>query len=71
MSDSGTLLIDALLERMSPAEARALLEKLDKSIEQSVDQFRRPAPTGNARRRKDNRASDIPGDMTTYTPKDS
>jgi len=70
MSTSGTLLIAALLERMSPAEAKALLKQLDKSIEQSIDSFR-PAETTIGRRRADNRTYNIPENTTSHTSKDS
>lgn len=70
MSTSGKLLLNALLERMSAAESKALLEKLDKSIEQSFDRFR-PAETVAGRRRADGRTHNNPENTTSHTSKDS
>jgi hypothetical protein len=70
MSASGTLLISALLERMSAAESKALLQKLDKSIEQSIDRHR-PAQAAAGRRRADSRTHNTSEDTTHHTTKDS
>ena len=53
MNDGGTLLIDALLGRLSAAEAKALLDQIDRSIMQNVGPLR-PAQARLGRRRSDN-----------------
>jgi len=71
MSASGTLLIIALLERMSAADAKALLDQLDRSIAQTAPHFP-PKEFRNARRRSDNRSFNAtPATTTCQTSKDS
>ena len=52
MNTSATLLIDALLARLSPSQADALLDQLDKSLFQKQGDSR--PRTMNGRRRSDN-----------------
>lgn len=71
MSTSGILLIGALLERLSAAEAKALLDQLDRSIAQTAPRFR-PEEIRNVRRRSDDRSfNTTPATTTWQTSKDS
>lgn len=71
MNAGGTLLIDALLGRLSAAEAKMLLEQIDRSIAQNAGPWR-PAQAGLGRRRSDNHTHNpFPQTTTPQPSKDS
>jgi len=70
MSANRTLLIDTLLARLSSAEAKVLLDQIDKLIAQETDRFLTEESTMR-RRRADNFPYDTPANTTSNTLKDA
>jgi len=66
MRTGETLLIDALLERLTSSQANALIDQLNKSIAQNTGRFG-PDATRNGRRRSDGRTHKTPENTTSHT----